>query len=68
MNWIKVEDKLPEEGQYVLVYDGNRNLDDVPFYEIAAYRSFQNGSVFISGPYSLNNIKFWMTLPKPPEK
>jgi hypothetical protein len=68
MNWISIKDQLPPEGKYVLVYDGNRNLDDIPFYEIAAYRSFQNGSFFISGAYTLQNIKFWMPLPIPPEE
>jgi hypothetical protein len=66
MEWIKCSERLPEEGEYVLTYDGNLNLDNKPFYEIAAYRTFNNGSFFISGPYSLQNIKFWMPLPSPP--
>ncbi len=68
MKWISVKDRFPAEGKYVLVWDGNLNLDNVPFYEIASYRSFNNGSVFVSGPYSLQNIKFWMPLPEPPKE
>lgn len=68
MEWISVNDRFPDEGKYVLVYDGNRNLDDVPFYEIAAYRIFNNGAHFISSCYSLQNIKFWMPLPSPPKE
>lgn len=66
MEWISVKDRWPPEEQYVLVYDGNLNLDGLPFYEIASYRIFNNGGCFVSGPYSLNNILFWMPLPSPP--
>lgn len=65
--WVSVKDRLPEEGVYVLVYDGNVNLDNGCFFEIAAHRIFNNGSKFISGAYSLQGITHWMPLPKPPE-
>ena len=68
MNWISVKDKLPSEGEYVLVYDGNLDLDGKSFYEIAAYRIFNNGGHFIAGAYSLQNINFWMPLPSPPKE
>ncbi len=64
--WIKVEDQKPKEGIDVLVWDGNLSLDNIPRYEIAAYRNFANGSHFISGPYSLQGIKYWMPLPEKP--
>jgi len=48
--------------------DGNINLDNFPFYEIAAYRTFNNGSFFISGPYVLQKITHWMPLPNPPQE
>jgi hypothetical protein len=67
MKWISVKKSFPPEGQYVLVCDGNLNLDNEPFYEIAAYRTFQNGSFFIAGAYILHDIKFWMHLPEPPD-
>lgn len=66
--WIKCTERLPEEGKYVLVWDGNLDLDNVPLYEIASYRTFKNGSVFVYGPYALHNIKFWMPLPLPPKE
>lgn len=66
--WVSVKDKLPEEGIDVLVWDGNLSLDNIPKYEIAAYRTFANGSHFISGPYSLQGITHWMPLPNPTEE
>lgn len=65
--WIKCTDQLPEEGKYVLIWDGNLNLENIPFYEIAAYRTFRNGSFFVAGPYTLHNVKYWMELPVPPK-
>jgi hypothetical protein len=67
MTWISVEDRLPDEGKDVLVWDGNLNLDKIPIYEIAAYRRFANGNLFISGLYSLQGITHWMPLPEPPK-
>lgn len=67
-DWISVKEKYPEEGKDVLVWDGNLNLDNIPSYEIAAYRLFNNGSFFISGTYSLQNIIYWMLLPEPPKE
>ncbi len=68
MKWISVKEKFPDEGVYVLVWDGNLNLDNQPFYEIAAYRTFNNGSFFISGPYCLHRVSHWMPLPNKPEE
>jgi hypothetical protein len=68
MEWIKCSERLPEDDKYVLVWDGNINLDNFPFYEIAAYRTFNNGSFFISGPYVLQKITHWMPLPNPPQE
>ena len=65
--WISVKDRVPNEGEYVLVYDGNIPLEGKPFYEIAAYRIFANGAYFVSGPYTLSSVKFWTPLPEPPK-
>lgn len=64
--WISVKDNLPQVGQYVLVWDGNKGLNNNCFYEIASYRTFNNGAFFVSGPYLLHGIVYWMPLPKPP--
>ena len=67
LEWISVKDRLPEEGIYVLAWDGNHARDNGdPYYEIAAYRTFGHGSFFVCPPYCLNNITHWMPLPKPP--
>lgn len=68
MKWISVKDRLPEEGESVLVYDGNLPLSGKPHYEVASYRTFKNGSMFVSPPYSLQGIIYWMPLPEPPKE
>ena len=67
MEWISVKDRLPREGIEVLVWDGNLNLDNIPSYSIASYKTFHNGSFFIDPPYSLQDIKWWMPLPNLPK-
>jgi len=62
MEWISVKNKTPEEGKDVLVSDG------FPKYEIAAYRTFNNGQFFVCGSYTLSGVTHWMPLPKPPEE
>lgn len=65
-DWISAKERFPPEGQYVLVWDGNLNLDEIPHYEIASYRIFNNGSFFVSDSYILHDIKYWRPLPNPP--
>lgn len=69
MEWISVENGVPTEGVEVLACDSQMlNLDNIPKYYIATYRIFKNRSVFIEGPYILENVTHWMPLPDPPKK
>ncbi len=67
IQWISIKDKFPEEGKDVLVWDGNLSLENVPIYEIAVYRIFNNASCFISGSYFIRGVTHWMPLPQPPD-
>lgn len=65
--WINVNDRLPEEDEYYIVYrqqhvkDVNRNLDfDCDEVSIRWYSD-------ISG-FGDENVTHWMALPKPPGK
>lgn len=64
--WIKTNDQKPKEGIQVLLYNGMTDFNGDPRYEIGCYREFDNVSLFVSGPYDLGEVKFWMQLPKPP--
>lgn len=76
--WISVEDKMPPDGQYVLVYYGD-NLDDVkPAIEIdyatTGMVDYCDGtpermvSNWTYKSYRCQEIQptHWMTLPEPP--
>lgn len=72
--WIKIEDELPIDGQYVLFCSVNRYGVDVHTSFGAFCKSKENGNLFISLiPYVENitniycNITHWMRLPNPPK-
>lgn len=63
MNWIKVEDRLPDNTDYVLVYSPEHHLDIV----IADWWDkcpewWDQGNVTIKG------VTHWMPLPPKPEE
>jgi hypothetical protein len=64
MNWIKVEDKLPEEGQEVIM----------TYNDLVLTGEFLEGKFFYfwSSKYGMaqeeqEGITHWMPLPNPPE-
>lgn len=67
MNWISVEDRFPEEGEY-LVSDG-KNVTSAAFF----YGIYWTASNYVSEEFDMNqvilNIKptHWMPLPNPSE-
>jgi len=61
-DWIKVEDKLPNENTRVLVYIGVEKLDS-HIYTFFDTDRLLNGRWVRWGSY----ITHWMPLPKPPE-
>jgi hypothetical protein len=66
MEWISVEDQLPEPNEIIIIY-----LKRYPLY-LARYVRIYNGDTFYNDYFSIipTNIEFpashWMYLPKPP--
>jgi hypothetical protein len=59
MNWISINEKLPEVGQFVLVYTETRSFS--PTYEMVTKFSKY-------GFEGAANVTHWMPLPEPPTK
>ena len=83
MEWIKVEDGLPKDGDRVLVRTFTENYNfalskqqDIINTEIVDYCSFAKQYVVAEGESKRTEVKFntwriithWMPLPKPPNK
>lgn len=61
-NWIKTEDSIPDEKQYVLCFaKGNRQ-----FTAIYKAREFQAYSIFTEGLEIADHVTHWQPLPNPP--
>ena len=58
-HWISVEDKLPKDGEYVLICN-RRGLMTTSLYE--------NKEWIISETYLAVNVTHWLPLPQPPKK
>lgn len=59
-NWIRVEDKLPKNGERVLIYkDG--------FYDVLTYEGDKFYQIAAGGTFYVT-ITHWMPLPEPPEE
>lgn len=59
-DWISVEDRLPEKGMRVLVYD------NMGFGLVSGYHS--TAGWYIEGNLDLDsNVTHWQPLPKPPQ-
>lgn len=65
MNWIDINDRLPEPGEYVLVSFENFTLPDIGRYEIDS-----DGGAFYPADEDTSYVSFgifvnaWMPLPK----
>ena len=62
MEWISVEDRLPEDYQHILTYDGNC-VEPGVFYEKSGFFELDK---YESDP--LWAVTHWMPLPKPPKE
>lgn len=61
IGWINVEDSLPEDGDEVLVFDGD--------FVVATYtpeHGWLDDACDICGPSKMLGITHWRRLPKPP--
>lgn len=61
MEWIKVEDELPEKLSNVLVY----GMDGMPY---TAWAFYSSESRFVGRNEFYDNVTHWMPLPEPPPK
>ena len=71
MDWIKIEDQVPEDGQLVLTYfEVLNNKIEISTYknlvgtdrEIFGHNLFYNKSGFLT-----DDVTHWMPLPDPPK-
>ncbi len=65
MEWISVDDRMPQEGEKVLIY--------IPFRGVHLnYVSYvEGGKWFVPAMYGRNNITdvtHWLPLPEPPKE
>lgn len=65
MQWIKVEDKLPDKDVRVLCFYADSYIDVMEYW----YDDDQNGNpVFFNPPAPpVDCVTHWMNLPNPPE-
>lgn len=61
LDWIKVEDRLPED-EHILIYDGE-NIS-IGFFDGLHFRDYMNQDDM--SVYSNLNVTHWMPLPEPP--
>lgn len=62
MSWISVEDRLPTEGELVLVYKKD-SISGLPVFDIGY---LDNDEVLIWSCYNGQSITHWQPLPDPP--
>jgi hypothetical protein len=62
VEWISVNDRLPEIGDKVLIYCSSQG-------QLIAYLSYEKQWIHVfDGSYLYLNITHWMPLPEPPSK
>lgn len=59
MEWVKVEDDLPDEGVWVLVHIKGYVIETAMYSELS--QEFQNGYEWLEG------VTHWIPLPEPPK-
>ena len=64
MNWINVEDRLPDMHQYVLIW--TTDYDDEPIANLAHWNGEDEGFL-VNGGHRDNDVTHWMPLPEPPD-
>ena len=65
MTWIKIDDKLPEEGQRVIYYFEKTGIDIGRFSQ--EFIQPMKGNTFHGhGGWLTDDVSHWMPLPNPP--
>ena len=67
MEWISVKDKLPEEGNIVLIWVICKNQ---PLWTTYKFGHYENNKWYLAGgtQYGELEINNWMPLPNPPKQ
>jgi len=66
MEWIKVEDMLPEFGKDVIVFSDRK---DYKIYNVDTLKEItQNESGIIVDFWNTSDVIYWMELPEPPKQ
>lgn len=77
MNWIKTSDRLPEEGQEVLIYLSSKKFmlgfleKKYSFKQMVIdkeYFSFVVNFNHESDEYELSHVEYWMSMPEAPKE
>lgn len=63
MEWISVEDKLPEDMKAVVTYSSNKHGRRI---QLAWWNSYWH--TWLSNTKSVRHITHWMPLPEPPKQ
>lgn len=58
--WISVEDRLPEELEYVLLFDAAAKFYTIGFYSLGKWHC-------VDGNWNVKSFTHWMPLPEPPK-
>lgn len=65
VEWISVKDRLPDNGQWVLVINEKNRYDLANYYDNTWSSSNDNAE---DNVYALNDFTHWMLLPEPPKE
>ena len=66
-DWISVDERLPEDGEWVLVWNGKNRMID--YFDYGQSDNFSFGLlVHQLGGDEPNDVTHWMPLPPPPEE
>lgn len=66
-NWIKVEEKLPEQNQICLVWAGS-NMYICKYAKVLTWKGFKLKFVnLLSKRFWLENVTHWMQIPEGPK-
>ena len=69
-DWISVEDRLPEDDNFVLVVISgkHRNITYIKALELASYTADEGWIVELCPCWTNPGITHWMPLPEPPKE
>ena len=69
MDWIKIEDKIPDEGQKVIYYFEHTGISIGKFTKDKDNIGFPFGNIFYGkSGFLTDDVTHWMPLPEPPGK